>query len=97
MTVKESKEKTGRGGAAKSVLMDNLDVCELLGVRPDTWRKRINLGIAPIPHSRAGARGYYKRADVRAYIKTGQWPAGMKFRNRKPEDGAADGASSEPG
>lgn len=70
---------------AKSTLMDSLKVCFELDIEPDTWRKRVYRGQAPLPHSRMGARSYYRRVDVRHRIKYGVWPAGMKYRDQ-PKD-----------
>lgn len=65
------------------VLIDNLELCAMLSVPPDTWRKRVERGMAPTPHCRMGSRAYYRRADVDAFLKDGAWPASMKFRFRK--------------
>lgn len=64
----------------KPVLIDNLEVCAILGVRPDTWRKRVQVGTAPLPHCRMGSRTYYRRVDVRRFLRLGRWPEGMVFR-----------------
>ena len=64
-----------------SPLVDNLEVCRLLGVNPDTFRKRVSRGQAPLPHSTMGARTYYRSADIRHYLRQGTWPAAMKFRH----------------
>lgn len=74
----------------KSILIDNLEVSRMLGVNADTWRKRVERGQAPMPFTRMGARTYYRRADVRHFLKTGGWPAGMTFHRRKA-------ASVDPG
>ena len=69
----------------KSILIDNIEVCRMLGVNADTWRKRVANGAAPKPHSRMGSRTYYRRADVAYFIREGHWPAGAKFFRRKEE------------
>jgi hypothetical protein len=67
----------------KSILMDHHEVCALLGVKTDTWRKRVARGLSPLPHSTMGARYYYRRADVRAFIRSGVWPTTAVFRRRE--------------
>mgnify|MGYP000009180268 CR=1 FL=1 len=64
-------------------LIDNIEVCRLLGVKHDTWRKRIVAGTAPLPFSRMGNRAYYRLADVRHYLRKGSWPTRVKFRDRE--------------
>lgn len=66
-----------------SALMDNLAVCKALGVKPDTWRKRVDRGQAPLPFTRQGARSYYRKADIRHFLKTATWPHTMRFRARR--------------
>lgn len=63
-------------------LIDNLEVCRRLGVRPDTWRKRVDRGDSPLPFSRQGARTYYRERDIAYYLKKGVWPASMRFKAR---------------
>lgn len=70
----------------KTRLIDNLEVCRQLGVKPDTWRKRVAKGLAPLPFTVAGARTYYRVADIRHYLRKGTWPARMAFRGRRVED-----------
>jgi hypothetical protein len=65
----------------ESVLVDNLEVCRLLGVHPSTWRSRVQSGAAPLPHARMGARCYYRRGDVEHFVREGRWPEGMRFRD----------------
>jgi hypothetical protein len=66
-------------------LIDSLEVCRLLGVRNDTWRKRVAKGLAPLPHSVMGRLRYYRKSDVRHFLDHGTWPAEMKFRNLQRE------------
>ncbi len=68
----------GRGSA---VLIDNLEVCRRLGVEYDTWRKRVKRGVAPLPMTVQGRRGYYRLADVKHFEATGQWPRGVVFNS----------------
>jgi predicted site-specific integrase-resolvase len=70
-----------------SLLIDNLEVCRLLGVKPDTWRKRVRAGTAPVPHTTMGARTYYRRADVRHYARHGTWPSRVVFMARETSAG----------
>jgi hypothetical protein len=72
--------------AAPSLLIDYLEACRMLGVKPSTWRMRVQAGTAPLPHARMGSRAYYKRADVEHFAERGVWPPGMTFKG-----GRADG------
>jgi len=72
-------------------LIDHIDMCRILGVKPDTWRKRIKIGTAPLPFSQMGSRTYYRIADLRHYLKQGAWPARMKFRAQQEEEAQATG------
>jgi hypothetical protein len=83
-TVKEKKELR-----TSAVLIDNLEVCRMLGVKPDTWRKRVNRGDSPLPFTVSGARSYYRLADVRFYLRDGLWPARMRFRGKRQEPAPA--------
>jgi hypothetical protein len=69
-----------------SPLIDHLEVCHLLGVKPDTWRKRVGAGSAPLPHSRMGARSYYRRTDVKHFLRHGSWPTRMRFLGSDPSE-----------
>jgi hypothetical protein len=82
-----SPRKT-QAGARPGVLIDNLEVCRLLGIKPDTFRKRVSRGQAPLPHSVMGARSYYRTRDIRHYLTHGTWPPGTRFRYRQPEPSA---------
>jgi hypothetical protein len=79
-SVKPNKEPR-----TQSVLIDNLEVCKMLGVKPDTWRKRVASGISPLPFTVTGARSYYRLSDVRFYLRGGKWPARMQFRGKQQE------------
>jgi hypothetical protein len=81
-----------------SVLIDNLDVCKMFGVKPDTWRKRVASGVVPLPFAVIGARSYYHLSDVRFFLRNGKWPGRMKFRGRgaEPEIEAQPEAPSDP-
>jgi hypothetical protein len=68
--------------APPSLLIDYLEACRMLGVRPSTWRDRVNRGDVPLPHARMGNRAYYKRADVEHFAERGMWPQGVKFREQ---------------
>ena len=70
-------------GVAVSPLIDNIEVCKRLGVKPDCFRKRVQKGVCPLPFTCAGSRGYYRLFDVRHYQKTGQWPDSVKFRDQR--------------
>lgn len=72
-------------GEKLSHLIDNLEVCRRLGVKPNTWRKRVTKGMAPLPFTSMGDRTYYRVADVQHFLRVGLWPATMKFRGRKVE------------
>jgi hypothetical protein len=74
-----------QAGPGPGILIDNLELCRLIGVKPDCWRKRVSRGQAPLPHSVMGARSYYRTRDLRHYLKQGTWPPGMKFRNVQTE------------
>lgn len=74
-------------------LIDSLEVCRLLGVLPNTWRKRVSKGQAPLPHSIMGRLSYYRLADIRYRLNSGKWPAEMKFKNQPEPDSAAGGDS----
>lgn len=65
-----------------STLIDNIEVCRRLGVKSDTWRKRVERGDSPLPFSRQGARTYYREKDIAYYQRHGIWPARMKFKAR---------------
>lgn len=67
-------------------LIDNLALCKLLSVKPNTWRKRVREGHAPLPFVYQGKRCYYRRADIVHYLKVGLWPAHMKFKGRPAPD-----------
>lgn len=69
----------------ESLLIDNLKVCQMLDVNPETWRSRVRLGTAPLPHARMGNRSYYRRADVLYYVKHGKWPERVKFKAITPQ------------
>jgi hypothetical protein len=84
-TAKPKEPKGGTRGSA--VLIDNLEVCRLLGVKPDTWRKRVTRGISPLPFTVSGARSYYRFVDVKFYLRNGVWPARMRFRGFQAEPG----------
>lgn len=62
----------------------------MLGVKPDCWRKRIELGLAPMPHSRMGNRSYYRRVDIMYRYRKAEWPDGMKFKNQRPSAAQMD-------
>lgn len=76
------------------LLVSHREVCDLLGVLPDTWRKRVQGGSAPLPHCRMGRMTYYRRVDVRAFVRTGRWPDRVKFRRRAPADSDRSGTPS---
>jgi predicted DNA-binding transcriptional regulator AlpA len=63
----------------RSVLMDAREVYTLLGVTKETWHRRVRVGQAPLPFTRMGNFAYYRRADIRHFLRMGRWPAGMKF------------------
>jgi hypothetical protein len=79
----ESKAPEESTVETEAKLIDNIEVCRLLGVKPDTWRKRVQSGSAPMPFSRMGNRSYYRAADVRHYLRKGSWPARVRFRNQE--------------
>ena len=66
---------------------NHLEVCALLAVTPDAWRKQVQRGAAPYPHHKLGSRGYYLKEDVAYFVKEKRWPAGTKFRPRKADPG----------
>lgn len=70
---------------SKAVLIDNIEVCTRLGIKPGTWRKRVASGQAPLPHSVMGARTYYRLADVKYYETEGKWHSRMKFKGLQPQ------------
>jgi hypothetical protein len=51
-----------------------------LGVPGSTWRYQVRTGAAPRPTHWIGQRGYYRRADLEAFVATGKWPRAMEFR-----------------
>jgi hypothetical protein len=67
-----------------SILICHQELCRLIDVKTDTWLKRVSRGQAPLPHSTQGRTHYYRRADLRHYIKTGRWPARMRFKGHPP-------------
>jgi hypothetical protein len=80
-------KRAGGGPKVRPAFADHLCVCGVLGINPDTWRKRVKAGTAPLPHYHMGNRSYYRRADLRYFIKHGRWPEGMKFNSRSvPRD-----------
>ncbi len=79
-----------------SRLIDNLEVCRRIGVKPDTFRKRVASGQSPLPFSRQGNRTYYREKDVTYYQKEGLWPASMTFKGRA-RPGTAAAGQVEPG
>lgn len=68
----------------ESLLVDHLEVCRMLGINHETWRKRVANGVAPLPHSRMGSRNYYRRADILWYVKHGTWPEHIRFKAVTP-------------
>lgn len=78
------------GVSSEAKLIDNIEVCRLLGVKPDTWRKRLKVGTAPLPFTQMGSRTYYRAADVRHYLRKGMWPARVRFRSQKPDPASAE-------
>lgn len=76
--------KTKQQESAPSLLVDNLELCRMLGINPDTWRKRVGAGLAPLPLTRMGSRNYYRRVDVLAFVRHGEWPEHMKFKSVTP-------------
>jgi hypothetical protein len=96
--VTEKPVKTKKELRTSAVLIDNLEVCRMLGVKPDTWRKRVTRGDSPLPFTVSGARSYYRLADVRFYLRDGVWPARMKFRGRgvEPEAEVQPEIQSDP-
>lgn len=90
MSTGETKksEKVKKEPRNSSVLIDNLEVCRLLGVKPDTWRKRVTRGDSPLPFTVSGARTYYRLSDLRCYLRDGKWPPWMSFRGRSAEGGS---------
>ena len=71
--------------AGESVLVDNIEVCRLLGVKSDCWRNRVATGTAPLPFTRMGVRSYYRRVDINHFLKRGTWPARTRFKGRPAE------------
>src|SRR4051794_6544965 len=74
----------------EQVLIDNLDLCKMLGVKSGTWRRRVERGVSPLPFTVMGARTYYRLADVRHFLQKGTWPARMKFRGFAPDPEAEE-------
>jgi hypothetical protein len=65
---------------APSILIDHLVVCQMLGIRPNTWRNWVAKGLVPTSHSIIGSRFFYRRADIEHYIRVGIWPPRIRFR-----------------
>jgi hypothetical protein len=80
LTQEEKPPRKPKPAPEPSILIDHFVVCQMLGIRPGTWRSWVAKGLAPAPHSVMGSRFYYRRADIDHLIRHGTWPAGTRFR-----------------
>lgn len=78
--------RAGRAGKARIKLDDLPDliphrlVADKLGISPDSLRDWVAAGTFPEPHSTIERTWFYRVDLVRAYLTTGEWPEGTKFR-----------------
>jgi hypothetical protein len=78
--------RTGRAGVASRKIDDLADliphrlVAAKLGVTTDTLREWVGKGDFPEPHSIFQQTWLYRVDHVRAFLETGKWPDGTKFK-----------------
>jgi hypothetical protein len=56
-------------------------VAEKLGITPETLRRWCLKGTFPEPHSVFEHIWLYREDVIRAFLDTGEWPAGTKFKS----------------
>jgi hypothetical protein len=79
----EKTQKQRRKPRVRQRLIASADAARLLGIEPDTLRKRALRGFAPEPFARQGNLYYYRLADIEHFAEHGVWPAGLKFRGQE--------------
>jgi hypothetical protein len=81
----EAKLKTKTKRARPSCLDDvpelvtHREVARLFAVTPAGLRKWVDRGEFPAPHSIIACTWYYRADQVAHRLKTGKWPASVKF------------------
>jgi hypothetical protein len=89
---KRAPARSGRAGKARGKLADLPDlithrlVADKLGVTTDTLREWVAKGVFPEPHSIFEQTWLYRGDFIRAFLETGRWPDGARFRGWKGDD-----------
>lgn len=68
-------------------LVPHRTVAEWWGVDSKTLSRWVRTGYFPLPHSEQGRFLMYDRAVIEHRLKTGLWPATVKFRGEGQRDG----------
>jgi predicted DNA-binding transcriptional regulator AlpA len=62
------------------ILINHREVAAMLGMTPQNIRRWVAMGSFPEPHSIIESLWFYRTNVVRAFVDTGKWPEGTKFR-----------------
>ena len=87
-TASNAKPKESRSERARKKIEQFPDlvphwvVAEKLGITTDSLRDWVAGGNFPEPHSVCVQTWFYRVDLVRAYLETGRWPEGTKFRRQ---------------
>jgi hypothetical protein len=86
---KRAPARSGRAGKARDKLADLPDliphamVAEKFGITTTTLRNWVASGEFPEPHSTLAQTWLYRVDFIRAFLETGRWPEGVKFKRQR--------------
>ena len=83
-TAKKAPARPGRAGKGPKApeLVNHRDVATRLGITTQNIRRWVASGEFPEPHSVLASLWFYREDHVRAFLETGKWPDGAKFKRR---------------
>lgn len=58
------------------------EMAAYFGRTPQTWRRWVRQGRAPLPDHAVDKSWYYRRSVLAHFEETGKWPASVKFQRR---------------
>ncbi len=64
----------------KLELMTHLDAARALGIQPKRFRRWVECGELPEPHSIVLHTWFYPVATIEYFLERGVWPDGTRFR-----------------
>jgi hypothetical protein len=65
------------------ILIKHRRVAAMLGISTQNIREWVAKGTFPEPHSHFEQTWLYRVDQVEAFIKTGKWPEGTRFKRRR--------------